>query len=198
MEFNFYDEYLVFSFDWNDIQSNDIRLERQLDGTFETLDTGLFNETGNYNFCWKPPYINYDGYIKASDSFWRVRDVPIIKKIQRSPSVFVFNRKLESFILIEEAPQDSQFYLFEDSTDWDSSNQLKELEISADRNILRIWFPESRYNSSYHYLVYQCIFVGEEWLQQDTHHGKEFNTQMVQLWALLSLMSQLIEGCCQR
>jgi len=139
---------LVFSFDWNNVQSNNIRLQRQSDGTLEPLDTGLFNETGHYYFCWKPPYINYDGYVIASDSFWKVIGVPTIKNINFSSS-FVFNQKLEFFILTEQAPQGSQFYLFEDSTDWDLSNQLNELEISADRNILSIWFPESRYNFSY-------------------------------------------------
>ena len=96
------------------MQSNDIKLLKQLDGTFTSLNTGLFNASGDYYFCWKPPYINYEGYVKASDSFWKVIDVPVIK--YPSSAIFNFNERMETFYLDKGVSEDFQFSLFEDTS----------------------------------------------------------------------------------
>jgi len=84
-------------------------LKRQPDGTFETLDTSKFQDSGDYYFCWKPPYINYKGYIQASDSFWTVLDVP---QITRSSPSYRFNQKIEYFNLKKKCSENDQFSLF--------------------------------------------------------------------------------------
>ena len=142
MELNFYDEYLAFSLDWDNIQANDIKLKRQPDGTFEDLNTSDFNLEGNFHFCWKPPYINYEKYVKASESFWKVLDVP---QIYTGLSSFAFNQKIEMIILQKQTSEKSQFSLFKDSPDCDLSNKLNNFRLSADLKTLTIWFPEVRY-----------------------------------------------------
>jgi hypothetical protein len=49
-----------------------------VDGSFEQLDTTDFIEAGEYSICWKTSFIEYEGYIRASDSFWIVIDKPQI------------------------------------------------------------------------------------------------------------------------
>ena len=133
-------EILAFSLDWDNVQATDIKLVKQPDGTFPALDTNLFNTPGLYYFCWKAPFIEYEGYIIASDSFWYVKDNHQI--IERNET-FKFNQKLEKFILVNPAGENDEFYLFSDSPDWDLSNQLEEMQVSNDKYYLIIWIPES-------------------------------------------------------
>jgi len=146
IELNYYDEILAFSLDWDDVQTNDVKLQRQADGTFPALNTGLFNVSEHYYFCWKPPYINYERYVVASDSFWKVRDVPTINSFNSSTLAlksFIFNQKIEEFTLTEEVSDNDEF-LLNGTPDWDLSNKMSEVGLSADNHFLYVWLPESR------------------------------------------------------
>ena len=134
------DEVLAFSLDWDNVLATDIKLVKLPDGSFSTLDTSLFNNPGLYYFCWKAPFIDYEGYIIASDSFWYVKDN---HQISLRNDAFKFNQKLEKFILVNPAGENDEFSLFSDSPDWDISNMLDQLKISDDRYYLIIWLPES-------------------------------------------------------
>ena len=138
MELNFYDEFLVFSLDCDNVQESDIKLKKQPDGKFQTLDTSKFISEGEYYFWWKPPYIEYEGYVKASDSFWKVRGVPLIYQTSRN---YTFNQRMEIFQVKKEVSKDDQFSLFKDSPDWELSNKLNELLLSANGYFLRVWLP---------------------------------------------------------
>ena len=138
IDLNFYDEYLTFSLDCNEVQTNDIRLKRQTDGKFQKLDTSKFTSQGDYYFWWKPPYIEYEGYVKASDSFWKVRGVPTVFQNEK---YFIYNEKMELFRMTKEISKNDQFFLFKDSPDWEPSNKLNELKISANQLFLTVWFP---------------------------------------------------------
>ena len=96
------------------MKSTDIKLKKQPDGTFETLNTNLFLQTGDYYFCWKHPDIEYEGYVIASDSFWTVTGVP---KIVSQFNEIVFNQRMESFLLEEMALDNYYFALFRDIPD---------------------------------------------------------------------------------
>lgn len=48
LELSLYDEYISFSLDCSDVQSTDPKIQRQSDGTFQTLDTANFIAAGKY------------------------------------------------------------------------------------------------------------------------------------------------------
>jgi len=135
-----YDEFLVFSLNWDNVQPTDIKLQKQPDGSFQTLDTSLFNAPGFYYFWWKAPYIDYEGYVKASDSYWHVKDVPKVIPYFENP---LFNQKLERLKLMAKAGINDEFQLYSGSPDWSNAVPTQDIQISNNRLSLHIWFPES-------------------------------------------------------
>ena len=77
----------------------------------------------------------------ASDSFWKIKDVP---RISANISSYKFNQKIEIINLNEEVDQTSEFALFNDSPNCDLSNKVQELELSEDKTLIVVWFLESR------------------------------------------------------
>ena len=139
IDLDFYDEILAFSLNWDNVLATDIKLYKQPDGSFPVLNTSLFVVPGLYYFCWKAPYIDYEGYVKASDSYWNVKDTPPLRHINET---FIFNQKVERFTLGKEAGMNDEFRIYSGSTDWDPVNQHDKLEISGDRLYLSVWLPE--------------------------------------------------------
>jgi len=186
IDIDLYDEFLVFSLDWDNVQATDIKLQKQPDGSFQTLNTSLFNAPGFYYFWWKAPYIDYEGYVQASDSYWHVKDVPKIKYYEENP---IFNKKLESLELLIKTGINDEFKLFLSTPDWSNALATQDIQISNNRLFLHIWFPES----SYYYIslipiVFLCIFVGEVKLKVDIRHGiklgKVMETLSRYLWII--------------
>ena len=130
----------MLSLDWDNIQVTDIKLQKQPDGSFQTLNTSLFNAPGFYYFWWKAPYIDYEGYVQASDSYWHVKDIPQIFNLLLNP---IFNQKLESLNLMTKAGINDEFQLYSGATDWSNSLPTQDIQISNNRLSLHIWFPES-------------------------------------------------------
>ena len=134
-----FDEILSFSLDWSNVQSTDIKLQRQPNGSFPVLNTSLFSAPGFYYLWWKAPFIEYEGYIQASDSQWHVKDIP---KIQIQINSIAFNRKVEQFSLKEIVGEKDEFMLFESTPDCNPPFKIDGLQLSSDRRYLSVWFPE--------------------------------------------------------
>ena len=131
---------MAFSQDCDNIQTNDAKLKRQIDGTFELLDTYSFDSPGKYYFCWKSPLTNYDGYIMASDSYWLVKDIPKIP--DEMVNKFFFNLKIEIIVLDSEIGRNDEVELFSGSVDCDISNKEDGLKIGFNKYNLYIWLPK--------------------------------------------------------
>ena len=99
----------------------------------------MFNAPGFYYFWWKAPFIEYEGYIQASDSQWHVKDIP---KVKNHTNSIAFNQKVEQFELEVIAGEKDEFMLYQGTPDCDPSFQIEGLQISSNRKYLSVWFPE--------------------------------------------------------
>lgn len=117
-----YNEYISFSLDWDNVQSTDIKLLRQSDGTFPSLDTSSITSAGDYLICWKPPYISYNGYIRASDSYFTIVGPPTVSTSVNN--TFNLNQDYVSIYLEGTIGYQDQYQLFTGSTDCDSASPV--------------------------------------------------------------------------
>lgn len=140
-EIGIYDEFIVFAVDWDDVQPTDIRIQRQLDGNFEDLDTGRFSQIREYNICWKPPYIEYEGYSRASDSLWIVKSTPILETADNL--TVVLNMKFELIEFLNMVGFDDEFQIFTDSPYCNPGSEIGQIEFQKNMKVLLIWFKET-------------------------------------------------------
>ena len=137
-----YDEFISFSLDWSNVQSTDIKLQRQSDGTFPTLDTSLFTSTGDYMICCKPPYLSFDSYMIASNSYWTVYDTPTVDLLTQN----VINLNALPFVLKLSGvvAYGDEFQTFYGSPDWYSGNEFGNIKVNYKQTQLYYWFSYSR------------------------------------------------------
>lgn len=96
------------------MQSTDVKITRQADGTFQDLNTSEFSTAGKYSICWKSPLIDYEAYVSASDWYWNVREAPVLS----SNSIeFKLNDKVEPLYFDREYDYSDQFMLVKGTDD---------------------------------------------------------------------------------
>jgi len=135
-------EYLTFSLDCQNVQPTDPKLQRLADGSFEILDTADFTVAGKYFFWFKPPYIEYEGYVIASESYWVVSEPPKINIV--SSLTYFLNLKVEQMFLLNVYNIVQEFQLFTGSPDWMAGNEINAQYIQFDIDgYIHIWFPET-------------------------------------------------------
>jgi hypothetical protein len=122
LEISLYDEFIAFSLDWLNIQPTDPKLQRQPDGTFEILDTAHFISAGKYQIWWKAPFIDYDGYMVASDHHWIVTDTPAVSLF--TCTTFILNSRFFEFLFEGTIAKDDEFQLFTGLVDCNSGNEI--------------------------------------------------------------------------
>ena len=113
------------SLDWNNVQASDAKVQRQTDGTFPQLDTSLVLQAGDYLICWKPPYISYDGYIRASDSYFTVVGPPTVYTSVNN--TYNLNADYVTIYLKGTIGFQDQYQLFTNSPDWTLGNEVGDL-----------------------------------------------------------------------
>lgn len=91
--------------------------------------------------CWKPPYIPYEGYIRASDSFITIVAVPSIDSGQ---TTFKLNEKYEAISLQGTTGPQDQFHLFTGTDDCPLGGEIGEPIVSNIRDAFFVWFPETK------------------------------------------------------
>jgi hypothetical protein len=96
--------------------------------------------SGKYYFCWKPPYVSYEGYIVASDSFWVVTEKPTVV---RNEKTVVLNQGMESIALEGSIGYYDQFQMFYGTPDCFSGNEIGNLTKLNGFDIYSIWYPET-------------------------------------------------------
>ena len=123
-ELEIYDEIISFSQNWSNILDTDPKIKRMPNKSFSTLDTSLFVSEGDYFICWKAPYIDYPGYIKASNSFWKVVNTPKI----HSATLIIENNFLPYIVYFYNTiGKNAQFQLFTGEEDWINKNKIGDL-----------------------------------------------------------------------
>jgi hypothetical protein len=146
LEVSLYDEFIAFSLDWLDVQPTDPKLQRQPDGTFETLDTAHFMTAGKYQIWWKAPFIDYDGYMVASDHYWVVTDTPAVSLATQ------LTLKLNSgpiWVWIEGTiAKDDEFQLFTGLVNCNPGNEIgdsfiNKASLSEEIFYFHLWIPET-------------------------------------------------------
>ncbi|CAI2386633.1 unnamed protein product [Moneuplotes crassus] len=143
IEKSLYSEIIAFSKDCGNVLPGDVKIQRQSDGTFEQLDASLFNQIGDYSICWKSPLLNYEAYIKASDSYWVVRETP---RIFNNKANFKLNQNIEEFSLWENSQINDEFMLVEGPTDCDIMNKVGQIFPSNSPDSLYIWLPDTPFS----------------------------------------------------
>jgi hypothetical protein len=146
LELSLYDEYISFSLDCSDVQSTDPKIQRQSDGTFQTLDTANFIAAGKYLIWWKAPYINYEGYIIASNHFWIVTDTPTLDLL--TPTTHLLNSRYFKFQFKGTIAKDDEFQLFSSLIDWNPGNEIGNIfinfnSIPTESWSILTWIPET-------------------------------------------------------
>ncbi|CAI2385241.1 unnamed protein product [Moneuplotes crassus] len=135
----YYSEIISFSEDCNNVQPADLKLQRQVDGTFPELETALMTTPGQYRICWKSPMIEKEIYIPASESEWVVRDVPSVK------SSCSFN-EYPGFAIIylnENALVGDEFQFYRGVIDCQAGNEVDGLTLDNTLSLLSYFTPNT-------------------------------------------------------
>ena len=136
-------EYISFSLDCLDVQAGDVKLQRLANGSFEQLDTASFTASGYYYICWKPPFIDFDGYITASNNYWTVTEVPKVSHLSSFSTSL--NAEYIKYTISGTITRTDKLQLFTGTPDCTSGN-----EVGDESNFSSIY---SSY-SSYHFDVW--------------------------------------------
>ena len=141
IEFDLFNEYIVFSLNWSNILNTDPQLKKLKDKSFSLLDTSSFVAAGEYRIWWKAPFIDYQGYIAASNMFWRVFDTPgVISTSQidlgmnHLPILLYLNQTLDGYDL---------FQLFFGETEWTEGNEIADFNIFSYLNGTNLLYFET-------------------------------------------------------
>ena len=131
----------MFSLDWDNILGTDPIINRQTDGTLEQLDTSQFIAGGTYLFCLRPPYQEYDGYTAINNAYWDVISSPGIHI--HTANIFILNQRVEKIFLTGPIDSTAEFKIYTGSIDCNSGNEIGTPNLSDNREVLYIWFPET-------------------------------------------------------
>jgi hypothetical protein len=124
------------------VKVTDPKIQKLGNGSFEQLDTADFIESGDYFICWKPSFIEYEGYIPASDDYWIVFD-----KIDISECQFLFvplNVKMTEINISGVLTKFHEFQLFTGTPDCNSGNEHGIIRRRTN-TVLETWIQETGY-----------------------------------------------------
>ena len=140
-------EYISFSLDCLDVQAGDVKLQRLANGSFEQLDTASFTASGYYYICWKPPFIDFDGYITASDNYWTVTEVPKISYLSSFSTSL--NAEYIKYTISGTITRTDKLQLFTGTPDCTSGNEVGDesnfssIYSSYSSYYFDVWYPDT-------------------------------------------------------
>jgi len=151
----------------------------------------LFTSAGDYLICWKPPYISYDGYVRASDSYWTVVGVPSINKLIEN--TFKLNENFVKLDLSGTVGYKDQYQLFTGTPDCNSGSEVGDLITNDHKNsYFYTWFPDT---SLAMHFCWRTLVTGSysSWQRMAYSNGTAYSVTITDISATTQTQPKILE-----